>query len=121
MREIAALIPEGEGVVGRPENGSPLMFALFGTNTLYRSIPIPTTGDEIVIGTGFNDMVNRPDVCAALARHDIRWAIDSSHVYWLDRPERSSGLTDLDDRRRARGGPDRRRLHALQDHRLRSG
>ena len=96
LREIAALIPEGEGVVGRPENGSPLMFALFGTNTLYRSIPIPTTGDEIVIGTGFNDMVNRPDVCAALARHDIRWAIDSSHVYWLDRPERSSGLTDLE-------------------------
>ncbi len=96
LREIAALIPEGEGVVGRPENGSPLMFALFGTNTLYRSIPIPTTGDEIVIGTGFNDMANRPDVCAALARHDIRWAIDSSHVYWLDRPERSSGLTDLE-------------------------
>ena len=96
LREIAGLIPEGEGVVGRPENGSPLMFALFGTNTLYRSIPIPTTGDEIVIGTGFNDIVNRPDVCAALARHDIRWAIDSSHVYWLDRPERSSGLTDLD-------------------------
>ena len=96
LREIAGLIPEGEGVVGRPENGSPLMFALFGTNTLYRSIPIPTTGDEIVIGTGFNDIVNRPDVCAALARHDIRWAIDSTHVYWLDRPERSSGLTDLD-------------------------
>jgi hypothetical protein len=40
-------------------------------------------------------MANRPDVCAAMARHDIRWAIDSTHVYWLDRPERSSGLTDL--------------------------
>ena len=65
--------------------------ALFGTNTLYRSIPIPTTGDEIVIGTGFDDMAHRPDVCAAMARHDIRWAIDSTHVYWLDRPERSSG------------------------------
>ena len=25
----------------------------------------------------------------------IRWAIDSPHVYWLDRPERSSGLFDL--------------------------
>ena len=78
-----------------PENGSPLMWPLFGTNTLYRSIPIPTTGDEIVIGTGFDDMANRPDVCAAMARHDIRWAIDSTHVYWLDRPERSSGLKDL--------------------------
>jgi hypothetical protein len=72
------------------------MFALFGTNTLYRSIPIPTTGDEIVIGTGFNDLVHRPDVCEALARHNVRWAIDSPHTYWLDRPERSSGLTDLE-------------------------
>ncbi|HET7802235.1 MAG TPA: DUF6541 family protein [Humibacillus xanthopallidus] len=95
LREMARLIPDGEGVVGRPENGTPLMFALFGTNTLYRSIPIPTTGDEIVIGTGFNDLVNRPDVCAALARHNVRWAIDSPHTYWLDRPERSSGLADL--------------------------
>jgi hypothetical protein len=97
LRRLAARIPDGQGVVGRPENGSPLMWALFGTNTLYRSIPIPTTGDEIVIGTGFNDLAHRPDVCAALARHDIRWAIDSSHVYWLDRPERSSGLKDLAD------------------------
>ncbi|GAA2476511.1 DUF6541 family protein [Terrabacter carboxydivorans] len=95
LRRLAALVPEGQGVVGRPENGSPLMWPLFGTNTLYRSIPIPTTGDEIVIGTGFNDMAHRPDVCEAMARHDIRWAIDSTHVYWLDRPERSSGLADL--------------------------
>lgn len=95
LGELARLIPPGQGVVGRPENGSPLMYALFGTNTLYRSIPIPLTGDEILIGTGFDAMTTRPDVCAALARHDIRWAVDSSHVYWLDRPERSSGLTDL--------------------------
>ncbi|MFC7596893.1 DUF6541 family protein [Terrabacter sp. GCM10028922] len=97
LRRLADRIPDGQGVVGRPENGSPLMWALFGTNTLYRSIPIPTTGDEIVIGTGFNDLAHRPDVCEALARHDIRWAIDSPHVYWLDRPERSSGLEDLGD------------------------
>jgi hypothetical protein len=95
LRRLASLVPAGQGVVGRPENGSPLMWALFGTNTLYRSIPIPTTGDEIVIGTGFDDMANRPDVCEAMARHDIRWAVDSTHVYWLDRPERSSGLADL--------------------------
>jgi hypothetical protein len=92
---LAREIPAGEGVVGRPENGSPLMFALFGTNTLYRSIPIPDTGDEHLIGTGFDQMTTRPDVCAALARHHIRWAIDSPHVYWLDRPERSSGLFNL--------------------------
>ena len=30
-------------------------------------------------------------------RHDIRWAVDSTHVYWLDRPERSSGLKNLAD------------------------
>ena len=95
LAALAALIPPGEGVVSRPENGSPLMYALFDTNTLYRSIPIPTTGDEILIGTGFDQLTTRPDVCAALARHDIRWAIDSAHVYWLDRPERSSGLFDL--------------------------
>jgi hypothetical protein len=96
LRQLAQLVPAGEGVVGRPENGSPLMYALFGTNTLYRSIPIPTTGDEILIGTGFADMQHRPDVCEAMARHNIKWAIDSPHVYWLDRPERSSGLKNLD-------------------------
>jgi hypothetical protein len=95
LHRLAALVPAGQGVVGRPENGSPLMWALFGTNTLYRTIPILATGDGIVIGTGFDDMAHRPDVCAAMARHDIRWAIDSSHVYWLDVPERSSGLKDL--------------------------
>ena len=97
LRRLATMIPAGEGVVSRPENGTPLMWALFGTNTLYRSIPIPTTGDEILIGTGFDNLAARPDVCEALARHDIRWAIDSSHVYWLDRPERTSGLLDLAD------------------------
>ncbi len=96
LRQLAALIPPGQGLVGRPENGSPLMYALFGTNTLYRSIPIPATGDEILIGTGFDQMKQRPEVCQAMARHDIRWAIDSPHVYWLDRPERSSGLKNLD-------------------------
>jgi hypothetical protein len=96
LASLAADIPPGEGLVGRPENGSPLMYALFGTNTLYRSIPIPDTGDELLIGTGFDEMTTRPEVCEALARHGIRWAIDSSHVYWLDRPERSSGLFDLD-------------------------
>jgi hypothetical protein len=95
LAELARDIPAGEGLVGRPENGSPLMFALFGTNTFYRSIPIPDTGDELLIGTGFDEMTTRPDVCEALARHGIRWAIDSPHVYWLDRPERSSGLADL--------------------------
>lgn len=96
MEELARLIPADEGLVGRPENGSPLMWALFGTNTLYRSIPIPATGDEHLIGTGFDQLTTRPDVCAALARHDIRWAIDSTHTYWLDRPELTSGLFHLD-------------------------
>lgn len=95
LRRLAALVPAGQGVVGRPENGSPLMWALFGTNTLYRSIPIPAAGDQVVIGTGFDDMANRPDVCEALHRNNIRWAIDSPHVYWLDIPARSSGLKDL--------------------------
>ncbi|WP_353509773.1 DUF6541 family protein [Intrasporangium sp.] len=92
---LAGEIPPGEGLIGRPENGSPLMYALFGTNTFYRSIPIPDTGDENLLGTGFAQLTTRPDVCQALARHGIRWAIDSPHVYWLDRPERSSGLVDL--------------------------
>ena len=92
---LAEEIPAGEGLIGRPENGSPLMNALFGTNTFYRSIPIPDTGDENLLGTGFDEMTTRPEVCEALARHGIRWAIDSPHVYWLDRPERSSGLIDL--------------------------
>ena len=92
---LAEEIPAGEGLIGRPENGSPLMHALFGTNTFYRSIPIPDTGDEHLLGTGFDQMTTRPEVCQALARHGIRWAIDSPHVYWLDHPERSSGLFDL--------------------------
>jgi hypothetical protein len=96
MAALAKLIPPGQGLVGRPESGSPLMWALFGTNTLYRSIPIPATGDDHLIGTGFDQLTTRPDVCAALARHDIRWAIDSTHTYWLDRPELSSGLFHLD-------------------------
>ncbi|MEW1954183.1 DUF6541 family protein [Terrabacter sp. NPDC080008] len=96
LARLAQLIPTGQAVVGRPENGSPLMWPLFGTDTLYRSIPIPTTGDQILIGTGFDNMAQRPDVCEALVRNNVRWAIDSSHVYWLDKPERSSGLKDLD-------------------------
>ncbi len=96
MGELAALIPPGAGLVGRPENGSPLMYALFDTNTLYRSIPILSSGDNGLIGAGFDEMTTRPEVCAALRRHDIRYAIDSPHVYWLDRPERTSGLFNLD-------------------------
>lgn len=96
MAELAALIPPGAGVVGRPENGSPLMYALFDTNTFYRSIPVLSSGDNGLIGAGFDEMTSRPAVCAALRRHNIRYAIDSPHVYWLDRPERTSGLFHLD-------------------------
>ncbi|MDN5794992.1 MAG: hypothetical protein L0H79_04495 [Intrasporangium sp.] len=96
LAQLADRIPAGEGVVGRPENGSPLMWALFGTNTLYRSIPITGSGDNVLLGTGFADMQRRPDVCAALARNNIRWAIGSSHTYWLDRPALTSGLMNLD-------------------------
>jgi hypothetical protein len=96
LGQIAARIPPGQAVVGRPENGSPLMWALFGTNTLYRSLPIPAIGDGLLIGTGFADMAHRPDVCAALRRNDVHWAIGSTHTYWLDRPELTSGLTHLD-------------------------
>jgi hypothetical protein len=94
---LAAQIPPGAGLVGRPENGSPLMYALFGTNTLFRSIPILSSGDNGLIGAGFDEMTGRPEVCDALARHDIRYAIDSPHVYWLDRPERTPGLFDLEE------------------------
>ncbi len=93
---LAAKIPRGAGVVSRPENGSPLMYALFGTNTLYRSLPVLSSGDNGLIGAGFSKVTTRPDVCAALARHDIRYAIDSPHTYWLDKPERTSGLFQLD-------------------------
>lgn len=93
---LAARIPDGAGLVGRPENGSPLMYALFGTNTFYRSIPVLSSGDNGLIGAGFDEMTTRPEVCEALARHDIRYAIGSPHVYWLDRPERTSGLFNLD-------------------------
>lgn len=96
LESLAQHIPPGAGLVGRPENGSPLMYALFGTNTLYRSIPILSSGDNGIIGAGFDEMTTRPEVCAALARHDIRYAIDSPHVYWLDRPERTPGLFHLD-------------------------
>jgi hypothetical protein len=93
---LAAQIPPGAGLVGRPENGSPLMYALYGTNTFYRSIPVLSSGDNGLIGAGFDEMTRRPDVCAALARHNIRYAIDSPHVYWLDRPERTPGLFHLE-------------------------
>jgi hypothetical protein len=96
LARIAEQIPPGQAVVGRPENGSPLMWALFGTDTLYRSIPIPASGDGLLIGTGFADMAHRPDVCAALARNNVRWAIGSPHTYWLDRPALTSGLMHLD-------------------------
>lgn len=96
LATLAARIPAGQGVVGRPENGSPLMWPLFGTNTLYRSIPIVGSGDDLLIGTGFAEMEHRPEVCAALARHDVRWAIGSTHTYWLDRPALTSGLMHLD-------------------------
>lgn len=92
---LATKIPPGAGVVSRPENGTPLMYALFGTNTLYRSIPVLSSGDNGLIGAGFSNVSQRPDVCAALARHGIRYAIDSPHTYWLDKPERTSGLFDL--------------------------
>lgn len=95
LERLAAFVPSGQSVVGRPENGSPLLYALTGTRTLYRSIPMPPSGDELLIGTGLRDVATRPDVCAALRRRDVRFALESPDVYWLDHPDRSSGLVRL--------------------------
>ncbi|HET7399285.1 MAG TPA: DUF6541 family protein [Intrasporangium sp.] len=95
LERLAAFVPPGQVVAGRPENGSPLLYALTGTRTLYRSIPMAAAGDEVVIGTGLRDMAARPDVCAALRRQGVRFVVESPDVYWLDLPERSSGLMHL--------------------------
>lgn len=95
LSTLARVVPAGEAVIARPENGTPLMYALYGTDTLYRSIPIPASGDGLLLGTRFADLASDPEVCAALHRHRVRWAIESPHVYWLDKPERSSGLMQL--------------------------
>ena len=96
LRRLAALIPAGQGVVGPPgERLAAHVAALRHQHALPLDPDPRRPATRSSSAPGSTTWRHRPDVCAAMARHDIRWAIDSTHVYWLDRPERSSGLTDL--------------------------
>lgn len=76
LRELPGLVPPGTVLATVPFNGSSMAYALVGVPTTTTHLPYETTPDLTAINEGLRDAASRPDVCAALDRMHVGYALD---------------------------------------------
>ncbi|MGZ4600894.1 MAG: DUF6541 family protein [Oryzihumus sp.] len=94
LRDLAALgrmVPADAGIAGVAANGSALVYALTGRHTLFTTLSPVRGGDTEIIAGGLDHVASRPDVCDALRRQHIRYAITGKAYYWA-----RNGNDDID-------------------------
>ncbi|HEX8972927.1 DUF6541 family protein [Oryzihumus sp.] len=91
LRTLALMTPPDAGIAGVAANGSSLVYALTGRRSLFTTLSPVRGGDVQTIAGGLDHVASRPDVCAALERQQIGWAITGKAYYWA-----RSGNDDID-------------------------
>lgn len=92
---LAALIPPGVVTAGVPANGSSFLYALFDRPVLFDSLLLSPDPDSALIGLHLKEAATRTDVCDALRRKNVQYAVTGPVRYWLSLSDRTSGLAAL--------------------------
>ena len=95
LGRLAALIPPGVVTAGVPANGSSFLYAFHGKPVLFDSLLLSPDADSALIGLHLKDVSTRSDVCDALRRKNVQYAVTGPVRYWLSLSDRTTGLAAL--------------------------
>lgn len=100
FEEIDDIVPEGATVAGNPWDGSAWVYMVSGRTALFPHVQTLMTPERELIARSLDQAGQRPDVCAALEKLDVEYAVTSDELIYLPgnpEHERYSGLDGLDE------------------------
>ena len=97
LGQLARLIPAGVVTANVPANGSAFLYAFHNQPVLFESLLLDPDPDHALIGEHLREAATRTDVCDALRREGVEYAITGPERYWLNLYQRTSGITKLEE------------------------
>jgi len=95
LAALAALIPPGVVTADVPANGSAILYAFHDRPVLFTSLLLDPDPDHALIGLHLKEAATRNDVCDALRRDNVQYAVTGPVHYWLSLSDRTSGMAAL--------------------------
>jgi hypothetical protein len=97
LGELARLIPSDVVTANVPANGSAFLYAFHERPVLFDSLLLDPDPDHALIGEHLREAATRPDVCDALRRGGVEYAVTGPERYWLNLYDRTAGIAKLED------------------------
>ena len=119
LRQLARLIPRDVVTANVPANGSAFLYAFHDRPVLFESLLLDPDPDHALIGEHLRDAASRTDVCDALRREGVEYAITGPERYWLNLYQRTAGIAKLEEAPGFTAGRRRRPVQAVPDPGLR--
>ncbi|MGZ4635001.1 DUF6541 family protein [Oryzihumus sp.] len=85
LKQLAGHLPKDAVVTGIPANGSPLIYALSDRRVLFTTLSPLRDPDRLTIGRYLDQASTRPEVCAALRRQHVQYAVTGKWTFWGER------------------------------------
>ena len=95
LATLAARIPTGVVTADNPANGSGFLYALLERPVVFESLLLDPDPDHALIGAHLREAATRTDVCDALRRGNVQYAVTGPVRYWLSLEDRTRGIADL--------------------------
>jgi hypothetical protein len=97
LNEVAAIVPEGDVVVGNPRTGASLVYAFSGRRALAPHIFGIRTPEEQLLLDHWDEAAYNAAVCPAIKSLKAYWALDFGNTEITPRAEPRVGVRDLTD------------------------
>ena len=100
FEEIDDIVPEGATVAGNPWDGSAWVYMVSGRTALFPHIQTQMTPERELIASSLDQAAERPEVCEALKKLDVEYAVTSGELIYLPgspEHEKYTGLDGLDE------------------------
>lgn len=95
LAALARLIPADVVTADVPANGSALLYAFHDRPVLFPSLLLDPDPDHALIGLHLKEAATRTDVCDALRRDNVQYAVTGPVRYWLSLSSRTTGMAAL--------------------------
>lgn len=90
VKRLPDYVAAGEKVVGNPWNGAALTGPLGEREAVFPHLGGTWDPDRVLLAQGLSGASHRPDVCAALARLDVKYVLTNTPRFWPDDRRRTA-------------------------------